>query len=135
MPSIFTRIIAGEIPGAFVFRDPLWVAFLDHAPVAPGHLLLVPRAEVQYLADLPADAKAALGDYLGRSITALKRATGCAAVNVLVNDGPEAGQLVPHAHLHLIPRTAGDGIRYHLPAGGRSPDLAAMAARVRAEWR
>ena len=135
MPSIFSRIIAGEIPGAFVFQDPLWVAFLDHAPVAPGHLLLVPRAEAQYLADLPADTKATLGDYLGRSIAAIKRATGATAVNVLVNDGPEAGQLVPHAHLHLIPRTAGDGLQFHLPGKAKGIDLAAVAARVRAEWR
>ena len=86
MPTIFTRIIAGEIPGQFVFKDALWAAMLDIAPAAPGHVLLVPCAEAKHLAELPAPTLAALGDRLARLTAAVKRATGAPAVNVLVND-------------------------------------------------
>jgi histidine triad (HIT) family protein len=132
MPSIFSRIIAGAIPGEFIFQDDLWVALMDIAPAAPGHVLLIPRAECQFLAELPAATLAALGDRLARLTTAVKAATGAPAVNVLVNDGPEAGQAVPHVHLHIIPRFAGDGKHCH-PKGGTYADgqMHFMAAKLR----
>jgi len=108
MPSLFTRLIAGEIPAEFVFQDAHFVAFLDISPANPGHCLLVPRVDVQYVAELPAPILAALGPALTRLITAVKGGTGCPAVNVLINDGPEANQAVPHAHVHVIPRWPDD---------------------------
>jgi histidine triad (HIT) family protein len=136
MPSLFTKIIAGQIPGEFVVRDDRWTAFLDINPANPGHLLLVPRHEAGRLADLPADTLAELGGYLARATRCVMAATGCPSVNVLVNDGPEAGQAVPHVHLHIIPRFAGDGRVQH-PKGAAYPDggLAAMGATLRAAWR
>jgi histidine triad (HIT) family protein len=113
MASIFTRIINGEIPGRFVFKDDLWVALLDIAPAKPGHVLLIPRQEAQYLSQLAPQTLAALGDRLARIISTVKLVTGAPAVNVLVNDGPEANQAVPHAHIHIIPRSAGDGTLVH----------------------
>lgn len=135
MASLFSRILAGELPGEFVFRDALWAAFLDIRPTAFGHTLLVPRAEAPLLELLPADTLAALGGYSARLTRAVKRATGAPAVNLVVNDGPEAGQLVPHVHLHVIPRTSGDAGRpfaVHLdyPAGG----LTQWGERLRAAW-
>jgi histidine triad (HIT) family protein len=108
MASIFTRIINGEIPGRFVFKDELWVAILDIAPANPGHVLLIPREEKQYLSQLAPTTLAGLGDRLQRLISSVKAATGAPAVNVLINDGPEANQAVPHAHIHIIPRFAQD---------------------------
>ncbi len=133
MPSLFTRLIAGEIPAAFVFQDALFVAFLDISPANPGHCLLVPRHEATYLADLPSDVVAAVGPALTRLIAAVKGGTGCPAVNVLVNDGPEANQAIAHAHVHVIPRWPQDGTLVH-PKGTAYGDgeLAAMAARLRA---
>jgi histidine triad (HIT) family protein len=132
MPTLFSRLIAGEIPAEFVFTDQHFVAFLDISPANPGHCLLVPRAEVQYLADLPSDATQALGSALQRLIGAVKAATGAPAVNVLVNDGPEANQAVPHAHVHVIPRYANDGRLVH-PKGTAYGDgeMSAMAAKIR----
>ena len=136
MPSIFAKILAGQIPGEFVFQDDLWAAILDIRPVAPGHCLLIPRAEHQHLADLPAPTLAALGDRLGRLIAAVKAASGAEAVNVVVNDGPAAGQEVPHAHLHVIPRFPGDGKRLAWPATPYAEGaLAATAAKLRSAWR
>ena len=136
MPSIFTRIIAGEIPGRFVFKDDLWVALLDISPANPGHVLLIPRHEGQYLADLPAAALATLGDRLARLTTTVKAATGCPAVNVVVNDGPAANQAVPHAHLHVIPRFPGDGKLAHpkgTPYG--EGELERWAEALKRAWR
>ncbi len=135
MPSLFTKLIASELPAEFVFQEPLFVAFLDISPANPGHVLLVPRAERQYLADLPAETLTALGPSLGRLIACVKKATGAPAVNVLVNDGPEANQAVPHAHIHVIPRHAGDQRLTH-PTGTayQGDELKRMAAQLRAAW-
>jgi histidine triad (HIT) family protein len=135
MPSLFTRIIAGEIPGQFVFTDPVWVALLDIAPANPGHVLLIPRAEGQFLGDLPPAVLATLGGRLARLIAAVKRATGCPAVNVIVNDGPAAGQAVPHAHIHVIPRFPGDGKLAH-PHGTRytEGEMERWAVELRKAW-
>lgn len=133
MPSLFTRLIAGEIPAEFVFQDAHFVAFLDISPANPGHCLLVPRVEGQYLAELPAPVLAVLGPAVARLIAAVKGGTGCPAVNVLVNDGPEANQAVAHAHVHVIPRWAEDKRLVH-PTGTpyAAGTLAAMAAAIRA---
>lgn len=140
MASIFTRIIAGEIPGAFVHHGPAWVGLLDRFPVAPGHLLLIPRRECPLLANLDADSLAALGPTVAAGTACLTKALGCDAVSVLVRDGAAAGQEVPHVHVHLIPRTQGD--RYHDFAGGSygtddaaiNAAMAAMAERLSAAW-
>ena len=135
MPSVFSRIIAGEIPCHRVASTGRWVAFLDINPVAPGHTLLVPVAEAPLLDGLDRATLDELGGFAARSIRAIKAVTGAPAVNLIVNDGPEAGQEIPHAHLHLIPRRAGDGQRIGLRhARADAADLAAMAARLAVAW-
>jgi len=136
MPSIFSKILAGQIPGQFVFRDQLWAALLDIRPVSPGHALLIPLHEAQFLAELPAPTLAAMGDRLARLTAAVKAASGAPAVNVVVNDGPAAGQEVPHAHLHVFARFPDDGKRLSWPATPYADgEFAAWAAKVRAAWR
>ena len=133
MTSLFTRIIRGELPAEIVFRDDRFVAFLDISPANPGHCLLVPIAEEQYLAQLPAETLSAIGAALKRLIEAVKIATRCPAVNVLINDGPEANQAVPHAHIHVIPRFGGDGKLVHpkgLPYAGA--EMKRIADKLRA---
>jgi len=98
MPSIFTRIIAGELPGRFVWRDPKAVAFLTIAPLRPGHCLVVPVQEVDHWLDLPADLAAHLmhvGQAVGRGV---HRAFPSTKVGMMI-----AGLEVPHVHLHLVP--------------------------------
>ena len=133
MPSLFSKIIAGQIPGEFVFRTERWVAFLDIRPTNPGHTLLVPVAEAQYLADLPVETLAEIGLYLPRLVRAVKHGTGCPAVNVVLNDGPEAGQEVPHVHFHVVPRNVDDGAGYRFRPHANS-DLGFSGARVRNGW-
>lgn len=98
MPTVFTRIITGEWPGTFVWRDELCVAFLSINPMAHGHTLVVPIAEVDHWIDLDpttADHLFRIAHLIGR---AQQRAFGCERVGLLI-----AGYEVPHTHLHVVP--------------------------------
>lgn len=135
MPSIFTRILREELPASFVHRDEVVAAFLDIQPLTPGHTLVVPVTEVASLSDLPPELLArvtALGQEIGMAIRAADPSV--TGINWLLCDGPDAGQEVPHIHLHVIPRRKGDGLRL----GGRSSkaeraDLDDWAGRIAAE--
>ncbi|MFH1103838.1 MAG: HIT family protein [Actinomycetota bacterium] len=104
MASLFTKIIAGEIPAHRVYEDEHTIAFLDINPRQEGHTLVVPKREVDYLFDLPTEDYEALWAAVQTVATALKAATGCARVVLLV-----VGYEIAHAHVHLIPtRVLGD---------------------------
>jgi diadenosine tetraphosphate (Ap4A) HIT family hydrolase len=100
MATIFTRIINGEIPGLFVHRDERCVAFLDIRPLAPGHVLVVPIAEVDHWIDLAPELSAHLFAVAQRIGQAQQRAFGCERVGLII-----AGYEVPHTHVHVIPTT------------------------------
>ena len=99
MPSIFTRIIDGEIPGRFVWRDDACVAFMDVRPLNRGHVLVVPIAEVDHWVDLDADAVSHLMSVAHR-VAAAQEASGLAPdrVGLMI-----AGFEVPHVHVHVVP--------------------------------
>lgn len=104
MASIFSRIAAGEIPSYRVAEDERHYAFLDINPVAEGHVLVIPKREVDYIFDLPDDELAALHVFAKRVAKALKAAIPCRKVGIAV-----LGLEVPHAHIHLIPlKSEGD---------------------------
>jgi histidine triad (HIT) family protein len=98
MTSVFGRIIAGEIPGSFVHRDDVCVSFMTINPIAPGHLLVVPRLEVDHWVDLPDDVAARVFAVSHRISRALTRVFTCERVGLVV-----AGYEVPHCHVHLVP--------------------------------
>jgi histidine triad (HIT) family protein len=98
MPTLFSKIISGELPSHRVYEDEHTFAFLDINPRQEGHTLVVPRREVDYLFDLPSQDYDALWKSVERVATALKAVTHCARVVVLV-----VGYEVPHVHVHLIP--------------------------------
>ena len=100
MATLFTKIIQGEIPAEIVYEDANVVAFRDITPVAPIHILIVPRAEIPGLASLPDD-----GDHLhilnaAKKIAEQEGLTG--GYRLVINQGEDAGQTVPHLHAHLI---------------------------------
>ena len=98
MASIFSRIVAGEIPSYKVAEDERYYAFLDINPVAPGHTLVIPKHEVDYIFDLDDDEYAGLMAFAKRVAAAIKAAMPCVKVGVTV-----LGLEVPHAHVHLVP--------------------------------
>jgi histidine triad (HIT) family protein len=107
---VFCRILAGELPGSFVYRDERCAAFLDIQPVNPGHLLVVPLAHAPFLADLEPETGALLFRVAQRLAASLRLSgVRCEGVNLFLADGEAAMQEVFHVHLHVFPRYTGDG--------------------------
>ena len=110
MASIFDKILSGEIGCHRVYEDEHTLAFLDIAPLAPGHTLVIPKEAREYLHQLSDEAAAALGRALARVARAVLAATGAEHYNVLQNNGESAHQAVPHVHFHIIPRLGDQGL-------------------------
>jgi len=109
MSCIFCRIAAGEIPAEIVAKDEHTVAFLDIAPLADGHTVVIPRAHVATVEDMtPADADA-LFRMVRRVAGPVRSAVGAAGSTIGVNNGAATGQTIPHVHVHVVPRTSNDG--------------------------
>jgi histidine triad (HIT) family protein len=98
MPSLFTKIIEGEIPGTFVWRDVVCVAVMTIAPLRPGHTLVVPIEEIDHWIDLPDELRDRLFAVSGMIATAIQDAFQPTRVGLMI-----AGLEVPHAHIHLVP--------------------------------
>jgi histidine triad (HIT) family protein len=129
---LFCKIIRGEIPCAKVFETEHVLAFLDIAPASPGHTLVVPKAHFPTLPELPEALGGPLLDALSRVGRAVMAATGATGFNVLANTFESAGQVVFHAHWHVIGRTGGDGL---LPWPGKPYDNNETMARLAEEIR
>ncbi len=128
MTTLFTKIISGEIPCHKIAEDDRYLAFLDIRPVKPGHTLVIPKLEVDYLFDLDDDLLCGLLPFARPLAKALARVVPCAKVGVMV-----AGLEVPHAHVHLIPFHAISDLSFAHARPVAPEELAALAARVRAE--
>jgi histidine triad (HIT) family protein len=129
MATIFSKIIAGEIPSYKVAEDDNYYAFLDINPVAPGHTLVVPKKEVNYIFDLE-DA-----DYIGLQLfakkvaKAMEKALPCERIGVAV-----IGLEVPHAHIHLVPINKEADMNFFKPKLSLdAKDMEDIAAKIRAE--
>jgi len=117
-PCVFCAIINGEAkPEIIIEESEHLIAFLDHRPLFRGHTLLVPKQHVQLLSDLPADRVPEFFLEAQRLERAVEDGLGAAGSMILVNN--VVSQSVPHLHLHVIPRTKGDGLRFWL--GPRHP--------------
>ena len=127
MSSIFTRIIHGEIPGRFVWRDSECVAFMDIQPISKGHLLVVPRQETDRWHDLPPQTAAHLFAVAHKIAAALDQLSERSRVGLMI-----AGFDVPHTHIHLMPA---DSMAQFDPKNAdknaRPEDLDAMAGKIR----
>lgn len=109
---VFCEIVAGREPASVVYSDAGIIAFMDLHPINAGHLLVVPRAHAARLADLDERLGAAMFAAGQRLAGAIRRSgLPCQGVNLFVADGEVAGQEVMHMHLHVLPRTPGDGFR------------------------
>jgi len=106
---VFCAIVDGEIPAHTVHETGTTLAFLDANPLAEGHALVVPKAHHARLDEMPADLAADVFAAVHELVPRVEAAVDADAVTVGVNDGAAAGQEVPHAHVHLVPRTADDG--------------------------
>ena len=109
MSCLFCRIASGEEPALKVLEDAQWVAFLDHRPLFPGHVLLIPRAHVATLLDLPDALLEPLMQWTRALTRAVEDAMGAEGTFVAINH--KVSQSVPHLHVHLVPRRRGDGLK------------------------
>ena len=103
-PTIFTRIINGELPCHKVYEDAHIIALLDIQPLTRGHTLVIPKEPAPSIDQLSLDSAAALGRALPIVSSAVLKATGATAYNLIQNNGHEAGMSIPHVHIHIIPR-------------------------------
>ena len=126
---VFCRIIAGEVPAHLVLDDEEFVAFLDARPVFKGHVLVVPRRHYVTLADLPVPAVGPLFERVRLLSAAIPAALGAQGTFVALNN--VVSQSVPHLHVHVVPRTKGDGLRGFFWPRGRyaSEEEASQYAR------
>jgi histidine triad (HIT) family protein len=103
------RIISGEVPARLVFEDSISLAFLDHRPVFPGHVLLAPRQHFETLPDLPQDL---IGPFFSNAqLLARAVETGMQAHGTFVAMNNRVSQSVPHLHVHIVPRRPKDGLK------------------------
>ncbi|CRK53422.1 conserved hypothetical protein [Rhodococcus sp. RD6.2] len=142
MNCVFCAIVAGTAEASIVHEDEHTLAFMDIRPFTPGHLLVVPKTHASGLADLdPDDGRRVFA--VGQRMAAALRSDGgvpaelrdgprADGVNLFLADGAVAGQEVFHVHLHVVPRTQGDGFGLRgRPVSARRPDLDYLAGSLR----
>lgn len=126
MPSIFTRIVNGEIPCHKIAETDEFLAFLDVFPCAPGHTLVIPKQEIDYIFDLEDTLYAGLMQFSKKIATAVEQAVPCKRIGVAV-----VGLEVPHAHVHLIPLNSMADMNFNNKLKMSQEELAAIAQKIR----
>ncbi|HVL32946.1 MAG TPA: HIT family protein [Actinomycetota bacterium] len=127
MPAcVFCSIAQGDARAAVVYEDDSFVAFLDHRPVFHGHTLVVPRAHADTLLDCPPELLAPLFELVRRVAGAVETGLGAGGSFVAINN--RISQSVPHLHVHVVPRTKGDGLRGFFWPRTKYEDAGAMEA-------
>ncbi len=108
---VFCKIVRGELPSFKVYEDEKTLAFLDIHPVNPGHTLVIPKAEnTQNIFDVSPEDWLATTETARKVAHAVEKATGADGVNIMMNNRSNAGQVIDHPHIHVIPRYRGDGL-------------------------
>lgn len=134
---IFCKIIAGELPATRIYEDDQVLAFLDIAPINPGHILVIPKEHHTGSSTVPEDVAGHMFKIGSRIGVALKRALDYDGFNLHLADGTCAGQVVMHCHLHVVPRGAEDGFRWnwrqqpYADAGTREETAAQVIAKLK----
>ena len=126
MASLFTRIINGEIPCHKIYEDECYFAFLEIRPINPGHTLVVPKEEVDYLFDVDDDVLGGMMVFAKKIAHAIQKGVECKRIGVMV-----AGLEVPHAHIHLIPIVEISDLNFDHAKPAENDDLAQIAKEIR----
>ena len=130
---IFCKIIKGEIPCTKVYEDDNVFAFLDIGPVNKGHTLVMPKEHYETILDMPDELLCSVTKAVKKLSKAVKEGTGCGGLCILQNNFKISGQLVPHYHVHIIPRLETDELK-HWPQGkyaeGEADEIAEKIKKV-----
>ncbi|WP_340637504.1 HIT family protein [Methanolobus psychrotolerans] len=134
MDCLFCKIVAGEIPSHKVYEDEFVYAFLDIFPCSEGHTIVLPKKHTGKFTDMKKKDAASLFFAVNKIAKKLEKTLGLEGMNIGINNGEIAGQTVPHVHVHIIPRRAGDGegnmhtiVELHPP----TDNLAELAETIR----
>jgi len=131
---IFCRIISGEIPAKTIYEDDQFVAFLDINPANLGHILVVPKDHFSVLPQMPNEIVSKYFILIKELSGKVFDALGAKGVNILQNNGPAAGQEVPHVHVHIIPRFEDDGVRFGWePKKAEESEINAVVEKLKAK--
>lgn len=131
-PSVFSRIVAREIPAAIVHEDEHTIAFMDAGQVNPGHVIVATRRQVETILELDDELAGAVFRTAARMARAVQAAFAPQGITVLQANRAAGWQTVPHFHLHVLPRHDGDGVELVWPRKEPGlPALQALAERIR----
>ena len=123
---LFCKIVAGDIPSAKVYEDDKVIAFLDINPINPGHTLIIPKREIDYLFDLDDHLLGGMMMFAKKIARAIEEEVKCERIGMMV-----AGLEVPHAHIHLIPILQISDLNFANAKTADNDELASMAERIR----
>jgi histidine triad (HIT) family protein len=132
MPSIFSKIVSGEIPSLKIYEDEQTLAFMDINPAARGHTLVICKEEYPDLFEIPPETLAAAARTTRHVARAIRAALKPDGLSIIQNNGAAAGQVVFHYHVHLIPRWDDDHVlRLWKPQQGDQAELRSVAEQIR----
>jgi histidine triad (HIT) family protein len=131
--SIFTKIIKREVSADIIYEDDDFIVILDIKPNNHGHSLLIPKEPHINIFDMPDDLLVKIGPILKRLSIAIKKAMGVEGINILMNNGEVAGQIVLHAHIHIVPRTKEDDFTPRPKKSYKDGEAEIVAEKIRSE--
>jgi histidine triad (HIT) family protein len=131
---IFCKIASGEIPATKVFEDDETLAFLDIQPVSEGHVLVIPKDHFENIHTVPEETWCRLFLTVKKVATAVRHAVNADGINLEMNNEAAAGQIVMHAHVHIVPRHNDDGLKHWPGKAYKSPEEAqSIAEKIKEE--
>ncbi|HRY62863.1 MAG TPA: HIT family protein [Candidatus Paceibacterota bacterium] len=132
---IFCKIVAGEIPAEKIYEDDDLFAFLDITPINAGHTLLIPKKHYENIFEMDDEILKKISIKLRDLGTSVKGAMKAGGLNIGMNNSPVAGQVVPHAHFHLIPRYLKDGHKHWEGRKYKEGEITKVAGEIRGKVR
>ncbi len=126
--TLFSKIIKGDIPAHKILENERFLAFLDIRPIAPGHTLVIPKKEVDYIFDLEDEFLSEILLFAKKTAKLIENAVSCKRVGIMV-----AGLEVPHAHIHLVPINSLSDLSFANAKPAEDKDLAEMALKIRGD--
>jgi len=131
MNCIFCDIISGKRSGHFIYEDESHVAFLDKYPIDVGHSLVVPRAHHERITDMSFDEVGSMFSHVPKIAKAILKATSADAFSLAQNNGRAAKQIIPHVHVHIIPRYNHKGTVWTKRVIGNDGELSTLARKIK----
>lgn len=132
---LFCKIISGDVPAASVHEDEHSLAFLDIHPINPGHILLIPKKHHENIYTLPDELLSLMAPVIKKLAIAAKHAVGADGINIGMNNDLAAGQVIFHAHIHIIPRFTGDGlVHWHGARNYTEGEMETVAKKIKEKF-